>query len=187
LNLEFSPAGFGYGEWGPFDHAGGVRVGLVEFELHFFEPVGDVVVVDAFYVDGPFVGVILVCAGFSVGWVYGLGYGAVDFAVVLARSGEVCRKDLPKGRQTWTPCTRLNSVELRVSILVYNVRKCIGERYAYGSQEGWVMVIDVLHTLTRFVPDGAGILDEVGWVLESEDFRRDDCWTKLNGVRIRSV
>jgi len=49
------------------------------------------------------------------------------------------------------------------------------------------MVIDVLHTLTRFVPDGAGILDEVGWVLESEDFRRDDCWTKLNGVRIRSV
>ena len=80
LDFELAPAGFGDGEGGAFDHAGGVRVGLVEFELDFFEPVGYVFVVDAFDIDGPFVRVILVRAIFAVGGVDGFGDGAVDWS-----------------------------------------------------------------------------------------------------------
>lgn len=58
MDLEFTPAGLDDFEGGCFDGADGLRVGLVELELDFFQPVGDVFVVDAFYEDAPLVGVV---------------------------------------------------------------------------------------------------------------------------------
>ena len=78
LDFEFAPAGFGYFEGRGFDHAGGVGVGFVELELHFFEPVGYVGVVDAADVDGPLVGVFGGNACGTIVWVEGGGCGAVD-------------------------------------------------------------------------------------------------------------
>jgi hypothetical protein len=58
LDLEFTPACLDDFEGGCFDGADGLRVGLVELELDFFQPVRDVFVVDAFYEDAPLVGVV---------------------------------------------------------------------------------------------------------------------------------
>ena len=50
----------------------------MQLELHFFEPVGDVFVVDAADEDGPLVRVFGADAGWAVAGVEGLGDGAVD-------------------------------------------------------------------------------------------------------------
>lgn len=52
----------------------------MQFELHLFEPVGDVGVGDAFDVDGPGVGVFGVDVFGAVGGVDEGGDGAVDCA-----------------------------------------------------------------------------------------------------------
>jgi hypothetical protein len=78
LDLEFTPAGLDDFEGGCFDGADGLRVGLVELELDFFQPVGDVFVVDAFYKDAPLVGVVdrAICG--SLFGVEGLRFAAED-------------------------------------------------------------------------------------------------------------
>lgn len=52
LHFEFAPASFGDRERGDLDHSGGVGVGFVELELHFFEPVGYVFIVDSYVCEG---------------------------------------------------------------------------------------------------------------------------------------
>ena len=51
----------------------------MQFELDFFEPVGDVFAVDAADEDGPLVRVLGVDVGGSVGRVEGFGYAAIDW------------------------------------------------------------------------------------------------------------
>ena len=66
--------------------------------MHLFEPVGNVFVVYAAYVDGPLVCVVRVEAGGAVGRVEGFGDGAVDLVAVLVEVG----KGLSKGHTEWS-------------------------------------------------------------------------------------
>ena len=78
LDLEFAPAGLGHFEGRRLDRAQGIGVGLVQLELHFAQPVGDVFAVDAAHVDGPLVRVVWVYARGAVGRVEEFGDAAVD-------------------------------------------------------------------------------------------------------------
>lgn len=82
LDLELAPSCFGHFEGWGFDGAEGVGVGFVQLELHFAEPVGDVLAVDATDIDGPSVGVVGVEVGRSVSGVEGSSYATKDWGTV---------------------------------------------------------------------------------------------------------
>lgn len=58
LDLEFSPPGFRHFERRLVSGAHVLGVGLVEFKLDLFQPVGDVFVVDSLNVYAPLMGVV---------------------------------------------------------------------------------------------------------------------------------
>ncbi len=61
----------------------------MQLELHLFQPVGNVFVVDAADKDGPLVRVLGADVGGAVGGVDGLGDGAVDWWVLAGGGGFV--------------------------------------------------------------------------------------------------
>lgn len=76
LDLEFTPSGLRYLEWGLFDGTDVLGVCLVQLKLDFFQPVGDVFIVDTFDVNAPLMRVVGWGVGGFLGWVEGLGFAA---------------------------------------------------------------------------------------------------------------
>lgn len=79
LDFEFTPTGFGDFEWGLFDSAHVLGVGLVQLELDFFQPVGDIFTVDAFDEYAPLMRVVWGNVRWFLLWIEKLGFAAKDW------------------------------------------------------------------------------------------------------------
>lgn len=79
LDFEFTPAGLDDFEGRLFDGAHVLSVGLVQLELDFLQPVGDIFAVDAFDEYAPMVRVVRGNIGWFLLWVEELGFAAEDW------------------------------------------------------------------------------------------------------------
>ena len=87
LYFELAPARLGDFEGRGLDGAERVRVGFVELELDFLEPVAQVSAVDAADVDGPLMGVFGVDARWAAGGVDGFGYRTENYVMYVISGG----------------------------------------------------------------------------------------------------